>query len=551
MFEFVALSSYAGAVAFGILSALLLVADQGHRTGRLLIAASLVTTVWFALSGAYYAGHEFGGSIGVLAFAEVLRDAFWFAFLGIVLLATHDAQSRRRVRAILSVGAVAVVIAAVASQLTAFTTPAELDTALARKASVIGFLGLAVFGLFLIEELVRATRRDERWAIKHLSLALGAIFAYDFYLYADALLFTRIHPDPWAARGLVNSFAVPLIAIAAARNRDWNLNIFVSRRVVFHSTVALGAGLYLLLMSVAGYYFNSYGGTWGGALRAAFVFGALLFLAVLIFSSQMRSRLRVLLAKHFYKNRYEYGEVWLAFTRKLSTSNADPDQLKLTILRAIADIMDSTGGILWSRTDGGEFVVSAAWSLDGHPGWVLAGDHPFVCALEESGEAFELGHHAERAATPAPEFPWSDVLPRAWIAVPIVHGDELLAFIVLAEARANESLTWEDRDLLRTVGRQAASYLAFLRATEALAEARQFEAFNRLSAFLVHDLKNVVAQLSLVVRNAERHRANPEFIDDAFRTIGDAVQKINRMLASLRQDTPGHGAPVEMSSSMI
>jgi putative PEP-CTERM system histidine kinase len=79
--------------------------------------------------------------------------------------------------------------------------------------------------------------------------------------------------------------------------------------------------------------------------------------------------------------------------------------------------------------------------------------------------------------------------------------------------------------------------LAFLRATEALTEARQFEAFNRLSAFLVHDLKNVVAQLSLIVRNSERHRDNPEFIDDAFTTIGDAAAKVNRMLATLRQES--------------
>jgi putative PEP-CTERM system histidine kinase len=120
-----------------------------------------------------------------------------------------------------------------------------------------------------------------------------------------------------------------------------------------------------------------------------------------------------------------------------------------------------------------------------------------------------------------------------------LHADELLAFLLLAEARANTAITWEDRDLLRTVGRQAASYLALLRASEALTEARQFEAFNRLSAFLVHDLKNVVAQLSLVVRNAERHRDNPEFITDAFNTVGDAAAKINRMLASLRQNTAG------------
>lgn len=545
MFEAAALSGYAGALAFAVLSALLLAADQGHRVGRLLIAAAAISALWFALGTAYYGGHDLGVRILGLTYLELLRDLAWIMFLGAVLLRSDDPGFRARTRVIIAVAMATIGVAALCSQSTITLPGPWSQPAVLRKASTLSFLLIAIIGLVTIEQLVRATRADARWSIKHLSLGIGAIFAYDFYLYADALLFNRIDPDVWAARGVVNAFTVPLITLAAARNRDWNLEIFVSRRVVFHSTAALGAGLYLLLVSLAGYYLNSYGGTWGGALRAAFVSGALLFLVTLIFSSQVRSRLRMFLAKHFYKNRYEYGEVWLSFTRKLSTSEADPEQLRATILHAIADIVDSTGGIMWSKTENGQYIINSSWSMDGEPDWQLAGDHPFVCALETSQELFELRNADLSAGGVDYGFPWLNELRRAWIAVPIVHGDELLAFLILAEPRTNEAVTFEDRDLLRTVGRQAASYLAFLRATEALAEARQFEAFNRLSAFLVHDLKNVVAQLSLVVRNAERHRDNPEFISDAFNTIGDAVAKINRMLASLRQDSASANEKVE------
>lgn len=545
MFEAAALSGYAGALAFAVLSALLLAADQGHRIGRLLIAAAAMSALWFALGAAYYSGHDIGVRIAGLTYLELLRDLAWIAFLAAVLLSSDDPGFRARIRIIVATAVAAILLAALFSQ-SAIVLPGALSEAASlRKAAALSLLLIAIIGLVIIEQLVRATRADARWSIKHLSLGLGAIFAYDFYLYADALLFNRVDPDIWAARGIVNAFAVPLITLAAARNRDWNLEIFVSRRVVFHSTAALGAGVYLLLVSLAGYYLNSYGGTWGGALRAAFISGALLFLVTLIFSSQVRSRLRMFLAKHFYKNRYEYGEVWLSFTRQLSTSDADPEHLRSTILRAIADIVDSTGGIMWSRSENGLFVINSSWSMDGESTWQLADDHPFVRALEASQELFELRNADLSAGGVDYGFPWLDELRRAWIAVPIVHGDELLAFLVLAEPRTAEAITFEDRDLLRTVGRQAASYLAFLRATEALAEARQFEAFNRLSAFLVHDLKNVVAQLSLVVRNAERHRDNPEFISDAFNTIGDAVAKINRMLASLRQDSVGTNEKVE------
>jgi putative PEP-CTERM system histidine kinase len=110
-----------------------------------------------------------------------------------------------------------------------------------------------------------------------------------------------------------------------------------------------------------------------------------------------------------------------------------------------------------------------------------------------------------------------------------------LGFILLLKPRSPRTINWEDRDLLKTAAQQAGSYLTLIRTTRALMEANQFEAFNRLSAFVVHDLKNLIAQLELVVKNAERHKNNPEFMDDAVKTIGNAVSKMGRLLTQLRQ----------------
>jgi putative PEP-CTERM system histidine kinase len=118
--------------------------------------------------------------------------------------------------------------------------------------------------------------------------------------------------------------------------------------------------------------------------------------------------------------------------------------------------------------------------------------------------------------------------------VPLDHDDALLGFVILTHPRSNQSVNWEVMDVLKTAARQSASYLALDQAARALADARQFEGFNRLSAFVVHDLKNLIAQLSLVARNAERHRHNPAFIDDAMDTIKNSVAKMNRLLAQLR-----------------
>jgi putative PEP-CTERM system histidine kinase len=105
----------------------------------------------------------------------------------------------------------------------------------------------------------------------------------------------------------------------------------------------------------------------------------------------------------------------------------------------------------------------------------------------------------------------------------------------LKKPQSPRQINWEDRDLLKTAAQQAASYLALMNASEALARANQFEAFNRLSAFVVHDLKNLLAQLELLVKNAERHKNNPMFMDDAINTVDNAAKKMSRLLAQLRK----------------
>jgi putative PEP-CTERM system histidine kinase len=137
---------------------------------------------------------------------------------------------------------------------------------------------------------------------------------------------------------------------------------------------------------------------------------------------------------------------------------------------------------------------------------------------------------------------WLREARRVWLIVPLLLGDHLQGFLVLAEARAPQQINWEDRDLLKTAGRQVASYVALLEASEALSEAQQFEAFHRLSAYVVHDLKNIAAQLALVVANAARHGKNPAFVEDAFQTVANATERMNRLLAQLRKEPPASAA---------
>ncbi len=335
---------------------------------------------------------------------------------------------------------------------------------------------------------------------------------------------------------MVNLLVLPLVAVTIARSREWTPGVVVSRGVVFHSVALVGCGVYLLAMAAAGYYVRYFGGSWGKSVQTILLFCAVLVLVVVVFSGTVRSRLRVFVGKHFFAYRYDYRQEWLRFTSRLSSP--DPGQtLQQQCIRALADLVESPGGILWLRNGTG-FIPAARWNM---PETAASEpfESPFALFLGETGwiiDVTEWRTAPERyGGRPLPE--WLGGLAGAWLVVPLNLAHELLGFVVLASPRAPIDINWEVRDLLKTASRQAASYLAQLHASEALLEARKFDAFNRMSAFVVHDLKNLVAQLSLMLRNAERHRDKPEFQRDMLMTVENVVQRMNHLLLQLRSGT--------------
>ncbi len=541
------LISYASATAAFTLLALLLVTSwRGRLQGGLLVAATVVTTVWsgFDVLGAYGAKAPSGRFWSWYHIMEVLRTTAWIVFL--FRLLEPFKQENEKAPRLLRYGEPALVVFAVALlvvDLVPLGWATEVSS-LALDTSLLGSMVLAVCGLLLIEQLFRNTKPRERWAVKYLFFGLGAIFAYDFFLFADAMLFRQIDLDLWQARGFVNALVVPLIAVSVARNPSWSIDIFVSRKVVFHTAALLGAGVYLLAVAAAGYYVRAYGGSWGAAAQAVFLSLALVVLFSVLFSGQARARVKVFVNKHFFNYKYDYREEWLQLTETLS--EGEPDEgIRARVVRGIADIVDSSSGYLWLLEDNGRYVrADGRGPPDGEPAnsslISFLESHEWLVSLEEYSREPEVYQGLELPG-------WLRDIPNAWLIVPLRHQDHLVGFIVLVSPRARRDINWEDRDLLRAAGRQAASYLALLMASEQLSQARQFEAFNRLVAYVVHDLKNVTAQLALIVSNAKKHKRNPEFVDDVIRTIDNTVHKMNRMLTQLRKGSPQDHRPVIVS----
>ncbi len=523
--------SYATGGGLFLLLALTLL-RRPHACRRMLIVASLSTVAWSA-GAAWYSA--VGHSASVPQLLEFVRDLAWLALLGLLLSGAYEERRRGGLlqRALFGLsGFVVLLMGLVFYQ--HFAGPVapvfgEVDLLIA------GNLLLAVAGLVLVEQLFRNTLPDVRRALKYICMGLGAMFAYDFYLYADALLFQRIDPALWHARGFIIAMVVPVLAVGLARETGNPRDVFVSRRIVFHTTALLGAGLYLLAMGLGGYYVRVYGGSWGVVAQAIFLFGAALVLAILLFSGQLRATLRVLISKHFFRYKYDYREEWLRFIWTISSNGGESD-LRARVLRAVAQIIESPGGTLWLRRESGRYEPCARWNSNDELPVGEPANSSLVEFLTQRGWVINLEQYERTPECYAdlvlPD--WLRHMRNAWLVVPLILHDALLGFIVVSRSPLRRHFNWEDCDLLKTAACQAASHLAQHEASQALADARQFEACNRLSAYVVHDLKNLIAQLSLVVNNAARHRHNEAFVEDALRTVDNSVAKMNRLLGHLR-----------------
>jgi putative PEP-CTERM system histidine kinase len=400
--------------------------------------------------------------------------------------------------------------------------------------ALIGHILLALIGLAIIEQLYRNTSKRHRWSIEYLILGAGALFAFDFFLYTDTLLFRAVDQTLWEVRGVIHIVAVPLLALASVRNKNWMLNVFVSRDIVLNTTVILVGGLYLIAIASAGYYLREYGGNWGLIIQVMFSALAVVLLAAVLFSRQLRSQARVFLGKHFYKNKYDYRVEWLRLTDKLS-GGFDRDEKFTAAIEAMANTVEARSGMLWLQNDQSNYSNVASWNMH-RVDIKMVKDDSLIYFFEDKGFVINLKeiafHPDEYVDLQLPE--WVSTLNRPWLMVPLFGSTTLIGFVVLANPLVTRSINWEDRDFLTTAAKQVTSYLMVILTSDALAQAKQFEVFTRLSAYMVHDLKNIAAELELISRNAKKHSNNPDFIKDAFDTVDNAAVDIKRLLDQLR-----------------
>lgn len=548
MLSSVVFISYAvAATAFLLFSVLLLTKWRGRLHWVSLLVSCLITSIW-ATNVAMHGYTDTPLSI-FSDCLEVLRGAAWIVFLLILLdpsqqLTLNSLANIAKTKSYVLVILICLFIQFFATVYADLALPDVFNGLIGLLANTGGRVAIAVVGMLLVEQFFRNMPEKSRWGIKFACLGLGSLFMFDFYLYSDAMLFRKINIEIFAARGLVDAFIVPLLIMSIARNPKWSEGVLVSRRILFHSATLFGTAFYLLAMAAAGYYLKFFGGNWGTALQAAFLFGAAILLLILLFSGSLRSWLKVFISKHFYNYNYDYRDEWIKFTRTLSLDGTDLGERSI---KALAELVQSPAGALYLRSESGKYEPTNQWNMQVQGG---AKDlsSGFLRLLEEKQWVIDLQDletHADvYVGVDMPD--WLLANAHAWLVLPLILQSKLIGFVVLAEARSKINLNWEVLDLLKIAGSQAASYLAQQESANALMVARQFDSFNRMSTFMVHDLKNLVAQLSLLLSNAEKHKNNPEFQKDMIETIDHSVQKMKVLLQKLSR-----GASIDETATVL
>ena len=510
--------------------------EAARRPGQRLLAAAFAITACWAWIGAVASGDALFG------FAESARNLVWISLLYSLSAASEEREHGLK----LVYAAVAGVIGLqlIGGTLLLFS-PSEAIT----ETGLMLRFTTAAGALILVHNVYGQAAPASRSHIRFAMIGLSLIWFYDLNLYTSLYLGSggAAHLLEW--RGLVVALAAPLFALATRKQGTWRVRL--SRAATFQSLSLLAICAYFALMAILTTALRGTGVDWSSALMVGVLALMTVGAMVLIPSARARGWIKVKLAKHLFEHRYDYRAEWLRFTETLGLAEPDAPPLGERIVRAFADIVDAPGGLLLVSDGGHGLSVAAACEWPGGAPAAEAFDQAgdFWSAMEVGGHVVEFAAlRGDRStetdkALAVPQWLFDE--DRAWAAVPLLHHQRLVGLVVLAEPEFRRQLDWEDFDLLRTAGHQAASSLAEALGQEALSEAQRFEEFNRRFAFILHDIKNLVSQLSLLARNAERHADNPDFRADMVATLKSSVGKMNELLARLAPQSSGRVQRIE------
>lgn len=402
---------------------------------------------------------------------------------------------------------------------------------------------LVVAALVLLEQVLRNTRPEQRWRIRYLVIGLGGLFGYQLVFGAADILFLQHHVALVAIQPVVIALTAPFIFMALKRTTGAPMELHISRELVFRTGVLVVSGALLMLLSALAYLVEAFGGAWDFAILTLLVFMAAMVLAVIIGSNRIRIRGRQFLARHVYRRKYDYQYEWERVSRQLTESSLDYD-LGQKVIRALGRVTESESGALWTLTERQTLILTSSLRVGWQnpiPAHVTVTftewfrDHPEAIDLKRPPDALRQSLESLPAEYPDMRF-----------IVPLRTDTRLVGIVGLQQPILQIDLDWEDLELIKLIASESTGFVALQDAERSLSESGKLASYHQIAAFIVHDAKTISAQLTLLLRNAQKHKTNPVFIEDMLSTVGNAVQRLGNMLEHMKTREAEHDATLDL-----
>ena len=405
------------------------------------------------------------------------------------------------------------------------------------RSGHVAYLLLLASGVLILMNLERAFRHaagHARWQVKFMILGLGGLFGVRLYADSQAVLFHEIDTGMEAVGSLALILACVMVARSLSRTRVLAFDLYLSHSFLYNSFTVLVVGVYFILVAVASRYVYRLWGPGGVPMIALLILLALVGLATLFLSDKLRFRRKRFISRHFKRPVYDYQQVWAGFTENTASLTSIKD-LCMAIATIVSNTLDALSVSLWlvsEQQDRPQLGWSTVHSDAGAKTSGAADDAWVSLVRLMSARSMPIDLFAiddELAARLNDLHDSAPKEPAVRYCVPLRAAGRLVAVMTLGERVLKRPLSFEDYELLRTIADQSAAALLNLQLSEKLRQTKELEAFQVMSAFFMHDLKNLASKLSLVTQNMPVHFDNPEFRQDAMRTVSQSVQKIRGM----------------------
>jgi putative PEP-CTERM system histidine kinase len=404
---------------------------------------------------------------------------------------------------------------------------------------------ISVLIVFNIERIIRSSIGRTRWQLKFMALGIGGLFALGIYTGSQAILYKTLDTSYGTTSAMALLAANLLFAFSFARGRSLDVDVYFSRATIQNSLTILFAGVYLLSVGVIANLSRSHPSLASLPVDTFIVFVGLMGLAILLLSNRLRRQLRKFVTRHFRRPTYDYQSLWMDLAQR-TTSLMDIHELSGAISKMVSESLEVLSVNVWLVDETGQHLSLAGSTALSHVhSKVLEkagkGAPDFIRYLRENRVPLDLEettfHWPKEIMQADPEYFSKS---RMRYAMGLYVGGEMVGVMTLNDDRVgHEALSAEDFVLLETLAAQLAAGLLNLRLSARLRQAGEVMAFQTVSTFFVHDLKNLASRLSLTMENLSEHFDDPEFRADALRVMSGSVANIDNMcgrLAMLKQD---------------